>query len=116
MFPPGLGNVLQLPEADVGPVTVPGGKFPCDAPKHKPHPQTSLGAVPALGELWAVLFPPFRQNLCSQVGFFVSPEGACPGWAVLKPRDSFPMLIRPGDACPLGIPAFPGLPFPGEGI
>lgn len=77
IFPPGLGNLLQLSEADAGPCDCPWCEAPHGAPKYKPHPQTNLGAVLLLRELWAALFPLFRQNPCSHLGFLESPEGAC---------------------------------------
>lgn len=74
------------------PVTVPGVKSPTMLLNTNLTHKQALELFLLLRELWAVLFPLFRQNPCSQVGFFVSPGEVCPGWAVPKPRFSFPML------------------------
>lgn len=74
------------------PVIVPGVKSPMMLLNTNLTHKQILELFLLLRELWAVLFPPFRQNPCSQVGFFVSPGGACPGWTVPKPRGSFPVL------------------------
>lgn len=101
-FSPGLGNLLELSEADAGPCDSPWCEVLHDAPKHKPHPQTSLGAVPALEGALGSPVPTLQAEPLPQAGFFVSPGGACPGWAVPKPRDSFPVLHQSWRCLPTG--------------
>lgn len=81
-----------MSEADAGPCDSPWCEVPHDASKHKRYPQTSLGAVPALGGALGSPVPSLQAEPLPQVGFFLSSEGACLGWAVPKPRDSFPVL------------------------
>lgn len=101
-FPSGLGDLLQLSEADAR---------ACDSPWCEPHPQTSPGAVPAVEGALGSPVPTLQA------------EHMFPGWVLCVSKRSVPKAqipsrcyIRFGDAYPLGITTFPGLPFPGEGI
>lgn len=82
-FPPGLRNLLQLSEADAGPYDSPLCEVPHDAPKHKPHPQTSPGAVPALEGALGSPVPTLQA------------EPTFPGWVLGVSRRSVPRLGSP---------------------
>lgn len=82
-FPSGLGNLLQLSEADAGPCDSPWCEVAHDAPKHKPHPQTSPGAVPALEGALGSPLPTLQA------------EPMFPGWVLCVSRRSVPRLGSP---------------------
>lgn len=82
-FPSGLGNLLQLSEADAGPCDSPWCEVAHDASKHKPHPQTSPGAVPALEGALGSPLPTLQA------------EPMFPGWVLCVSRRSVPRLGSP---------------------
>lgn len=73
-------------------MTVPGVKSPMMLLNIKLTHKQVLELFLLLGEALGSPVPSLQAEPLPQVGFFVSPEGACPGWAVPKPRDSFPVL------------------------
>lgn len=98
------------------PVTVPGVKSPMMLLNTNLTHKQVLELFLLLRELWAVLFPLFRQNPCPWLASLCLQKGQAQAGQSQSPEIPSQCYIRAGDACPLGIMTFPGLPFPGEGI
>lgn len=98
------------------PVTVPGVKSSMMLLNTNLTHKQVLELFLLLREPWAVLFLLFRQNPCPRLGSLCLQEERALAGQSQSPGIPSQCYIRAGDACPLGITTFPGLPFPGEGI
>lgn len=63
-----------------------------------------------LGELWAVLFPLFRQNPCPRLGSLCLQKGCAQAGRSQSPEIPSQCYIGAEDACPLGIMTLSWLP------